>query len=53
MTRQEVINTVKTKLEIMIDKKEVGYLQINLGVEGNVVIHEHFVNAPVKIVKDN
>jgi len=49
MIKTEIIKIVESKLVDMIDKNIVGYLQINVGLNNSAVIHEHFVNKPIKI----
>ncbi len=50
MTKQELGKLVESKLKDMIDNQQVGYLQINVGVGGQVVIHKHKIEPPFKII---
>lgn len=52
MTKQEIAEVIKTKLEAMIDNRQTGYLQINIGVGGRAVIHTHIIQPPIKIISE-
>lgn len=53
MTKQELAEIIKKHLDNMIDNQKVGYLQINIGGNGNIVIHTHLTHPPVKIDTSN